>query len=80
MERYTMFLAWKNQYCKNDSTTQSNLQTQCNLIKLPMAFSQNLNRKNFKSVCKHKRSGPTKGGKENGAGGIRLPELRLTCM
>ena len=30
MERYTMFLDWKNQYCENDYTTQSNLQIQCN--------------------------------------------------
>ena len=30
MERYTMFLHWKNQYCENDSATQSNLQIQCN--------------------------------------------------
>ena len=30
MERYTMLLDWKNQYCENDYTTQSNLQIQCN--------------------------------------------------
>ena len=30
MERYSMFLGWKNQYCENDYTTQSNLQIQCN--------------------------------------------------
>ena len=30
MERYTMFLDWMNQHCENDSTTQSNLQIQCN--------------------------------------------------
>ena len=30
MERDTMFLDWKNQYCENDYTTQSNLQIQCN--------------------------------------------------
>ena len=30
MEKYTMFLDWKNQYCENDYTTQSNLQIQCN--------------------------------------------------
>ena len=29
MEKYTMFLAWKSQYCENDYTTQSNLQIQC---------------------------------------------------
>ena len=30
MERYTMFLDWKNQHCENDYMTQSNLQIQCN--------------------------------------------------
>ena len=30
MERYTMFLDWKDQHCENDSTTQSNLQIQYN--------------------------------------------------
>ena len=30
MEKYTMFLDWKNQYCENDRTTQSNLLIQCN--------------------------------------------------
>ena len=30
MERYSMFLDWKNQYCKNGHTTQSNLQIQYN--------------------------------------------------
>ena len=25
MEKYTMFMDWKNQYCKNEYTTQSNL-------------------------------------------------------
>ena len=30
MERYTMFLDWNYQRSENDSTTQSNLQIQCN--------------------------------------------------
>ena len=30
MERYTMFLNWKDQHCENDYTIQSNLQIQCN--------------------------------------------------
>ena len=30
MERDITFLDWKNQYCENDYTTQSNLQSQCN--------------------------------------------------
>ena len=31
MEKYTMLLDSKNQYCENDSTTQSNPQIECNL-------------------------------------------------
>ena len=30
MERHTMFLYWKNQYCENNSSTQNNLQIQRN--------------------------------------------------
>ena len=30
MERYSMFLDWKNQYWKSDYTAQSNLRIQCN--------------------------------------------------
>ena len=30
MERYTMFMDWKNQHSENDYATQSNLQIQCN--------------------------------------------------
>ena len=30
MEKYTMFMEWKNQYSENEYTTQSNLQIQCN--------------------------------------------------
>ena len=30
MERYTMFLDWKNQHCENDYTIQGNIQIQCN--------------------------------------------------
>ena len=30
MEKYTMFMDWKNQHSENEYTTQSNLQMQCN--------------------------------------------------
>ena len=30
MEKYTMFMVWKNQYSENEYTTQSYLETQCN--------------------------------------------------
>ena len=35
MEKYTMFMDWKNQYCENEYTTQSHLQIQCNLYQAP---------------------------------------------
>ena len=30
MEKYTIFMDWKNQYSENEYTIQSNLQIQCN--------------------------------------------------
>ena len=47
MERYSMFLGRKNQYCENDYTTKCNLRFTVILIKLPWHFSQNWNQKKF---------------------------------
>ena len=46
MERYTMFLDWKNQHCENDSTTQSNLQIQCNPYQTTNGISNGTRTKN----------------------------------
>ena len=44
-----MFLDWKNQYCENDYTTQSNLEVQCNPYQvIPGIFHKTT--KNFK-IC-----------------------------
>ena len=79
MERYTMFLNWKNQYFQNDYTTQRNLQSQCNPYQITMAFFTELERKHSQFVWKHKRPQIAKAilRKKNGAGGIRLPDFRL---
>ena len=45
MERYIMFLDWKNQYCENDYTTQSNLQIQCNPYQITDEFFTELEQK-----------------------------------
>ena len=46
MERYSMFLGKKNQYCENDYTTKHNLQIQYVIpIKLSMTFFTELEQK-----------------------------------
>ena len=45
-----MFLDWKNQYCENDYTTQSNLQIQCNPHETTNGIFHRTRTKNF-TVC-----------------------------
>ena len=47
MEKYTMFLDWKNQYCENDYMTQSNLQIQCNPYQTTNGILHTIGRKYF---------------------------------
>ena len=41
MEKYTMFLDWKNQYSENDYTSQSSLDSMQSLSNYKWYFSQN---------------------------------------
>ena len=51
MERYTMFLDWKNQYYENDYSTQSNLQIECNAYQITDGIFHRTRTKNF-TLCK----------------------------
>ena len=47
MERYSMFLGRKNQYCENDYTTKRNLQIQYNPYQITNGIFHRTRAKNF---------------------------------
>ena len=47
MDRYSMFLGWKNQCCKNDYTTQSNIESQCNAYQITNGIFHRTRTTNF---------------------------------
>ena len=50
MERYIMFLDWKNQFYQNDYNIQSNLQIQCNTYQITNGTFHRIKTKNF-TIC-----------------------------
>ena len=74
-----MFLSRKNQYCENDYTAKGNLQIQCDPYQITNGIFHRTGTKNFtfymeaqKTLNSHRILE-----KENGAGGINLPDFRL---
>ena len=47
MERYSMFLRRKNQYCENDDTTKCNLQIQRDPYQITNGIFHRIRKKNF---------------------------------
>ena len=47
MEKYTVFMDWKNQYSENEYTTQSNLYVQCNPYQATNGIFHRTRTKNF---------------------------------
>ena len=60
MERYSMFLGWKNQYHENDSTTYAIYRFNVILVRLPNTFLTELDQNTSQSVWKHRDSEWTK--------------------
>ena len=56
MERYTMFLDWKNQHCETDYTTQNNLQIQFNPYQTTNGIFHRNRRKNLKICMKTQKT------------------------
>ena len=79
VEKHSVFMDWKNQYCQNGYTTQSNLQIQCNPYQATNSIIHRTRTNNFTICMEYKKLRLAKVilRKKNETGGINLPYFRL---
>ena len=79
MENYSIFLGKKNQYCETGYTTKCSLQIQCDPYQITNEIFHRTRTKNFTSHMETQKTPNSQSSleKNNGAGGINLPDFRL---
>ena len=79
MERHSIFLGRKNQYCGNDYAAKCNLQIQCDPYQITNGIFHRTRTKNFPIHMETQKTPNSQSSlkKEVGAGGINLPDFRL---
>ena len=79
MEKYTMFMDWKNRYSENEYTTESNLQIQGNPYQATSSIFHRTRTNNFTMCMEIQKTLNSQSNleKEDATGGINLPDFRL---
>ena len=79
MDKYTMFMDWKNQYSENEYTTQSNLYIQCNPYQATNGIFHRARTNNFTICMEIQKNSNSQSNleKEEWTGGINLLDFRL---